>query len=74
VAAIDSGGDSVALVASHASDLPANPPVVVPNRDEDCSPEAFHSVLDEVMAGPEPDLETIGAADALRELRADAGA
>jgi hypothetical protein len=45
--------------------------VVVTNPDEDCSPEAFRALIDELLAGPEPDLETIDAAAALHELRTD---
>jgi hypothetical protein len=61
-------------VARHASDLPADPVIVVTNPDEDCSPEAFRAFIEEVLAGPEPELEAIGAAEALRELRVDADA
>jgi hypothetical protein len=63
--------DSLIDVASHASDLPGGPVVVVISPD-DGSPEAFRAFVDELLAGPEPELETIGAAEALRELRADA--
>jgi len=61
-------------VARNASDLPVGPAIVVTNPDEDCSPSAFRALLDELFAGPEPELESIGAAEALRELRVDAGA
>lgn len=61
-------------VARPASDLPADPVIVVTNPDEDCSPEAFRAFIDEILAGPEPELDTIGAAEALRGLRVDAGA
>jgi hypothetical protein len=47
---------------------------VVTNPDEDCSPEAFRALLEELLAGPEPELDSIEAAEALRELRVDAGA
>lgn len=44
-------------------------------RDEppirDTSPEAFPAVIEELLAGPEPELETIDAAEALREVRVD---
>jgi len=60
-------------VARNASDLPADPGIVATNADEDCSPEAFRAFIDELLAGPEPELESIGATEALRELRADAG-
>ncbi len=42
--------------------------MVVTNPDEDCSPEAFRALIDELLAGPEPDLETIDAAAALARL------
>jgi hypothetical protein len=58
----------------HPVDVPPGSVVVVTNPDEDCSPEAFHALLDELLAGPEPELESLGAAEALRELRVDAGA
>jgi hypothetical protein len=58
-------------VASHASDLPGDSVVVVISPDGG-SPEAFRAFVDELLAGPEPELETIGAAEALHELRADA--
>jgi hypothetical protein len=61
-------------VARHASDLPADPVIVVTNPDEDCSSEAFRAFIDEILAGPEPELEDIGAAEVLRELRVDADA
>lgn len=61
-------------MARNASDLPADPVIVVTNPDEDCSPDAFSAFIDDLLAGPEPELESIGATEALRELRADAGA
>lgn len=61
-------------MARNASDLPVDPVVVVTNPDEDCSPDAFSAFVDEVLAGSEPELEDIGATEALRELRVDAGA
>jgi hypothetical protein len=45
--------------------------VVVISPDEG-SPEAFRAFVDELLASPDPKLKTIGAAEALRELRADA--
>lgn len=54
-------------------DVPPGSVVVVTNPDEDCSPEAFHALLDELLAGPEPELDSLDAAEALRELRVDAG-
>lgn len=61
-------------VARHASDLPSGPVIVVTNTGEDCSPEAFRAPIDELLAGPEPELESISAAQALRKLRADSDA
>jgi hypothetical protein len=58
-------------VARPASKFPDDPIIVVTNRDEDCLPAAFRARLDELLAATEPELETIRAADALRELRVD---
>ncbi len=52
-------------------DLPPGSAVVVTNPDEDCSPEAFHAFLDELLAGPEPELDSLDAAQAVLELRDD---
>lgn len=54
-----------------ASDLPADPVIVVTNPDEDASPDAFRAFIEELLAGPEPELDSIGATEALRELRVD---
>ena len=56
---------------NRSDDLPPGSAVVVTNPNEDCSPEAFHAFLDDLVAGPEPKLESLGAAEALRELRVD---
>ena len=61
-------------MARDAAEGSAHPVVVVTNLDEDCSPEAFRALIDELLAGPEPDLETIDAAAALRQIHTDAGA
>lgn len=61
-------------MARNASHLPADPVIVLTNPDEDCSPGAFRLLIDELLDGPEPELDSIGAAEALRELRVDAGA
>jgi hypothetical protein len=58
-------------MARRAEELPRDPAVVVVNPDEDCSPEAFRAVVEALLAGPEPELESLDAAEALRELRAD---
>jgi hypothetical protein len=44
------------------------------NPEDDCSPAEFRTMLDRLLAGPEPELESVGAAEALRALRIDAGA
>ena len=61
-------------MVNRPNDLPPGSAVVVTNPDEDCSPEAFHVLLDDLLAGPEPELESLDAAEAIRELRADAKA
>ena len=58
-------------VASRAADLPHDPAVVM-IRPHEGSPGAFRAFVDELLAGPEPELEALGAAEALREVRADA--
>jgi len=60
-------------MARRISDLNAGPFVVVTNPGEDCSPQAFRALHDELAVGPEPVLESIDAVDALRQLRVDAG-
>ncbi len=44
------------------------------NPEKDASPEAFRSFVDELLASPEPELESINAVEALRALRVDAHA
>jgi hypothetical protein len=61
-------------MANPPDDPPPGSAVVVTNPDEDCSPAAFHALLDGLLAGPEPELESLGAAEALRELHADSEA
>ncbi len=56
------------------ANLPPGSAVVVTNPEEDCSPEAFRAFLDELLAGPEPELDSVDAAEALRALRVDAQA
>jgi hypothetical protein len=59
-------------VARNASDVPVDPAIVVINPDEDCSPEAFRAFIDGLLAGPEPELETLDGAEAVRALRTEA--
>ncbi len=54
--------------------LPPGSTVVLTNPNEDASPEAFRAFIDELLAGPEPELESVDAAEALRALRVDAEA
>lgn len=61
-------------MARNASELPVDPAIVVINPDEDCSPQAFRAFLDELLAGPEPEIESHGAAEAVRALRDEAEA
>ena len=56
------------------ADLPPGSAVVLTNPDEDASPEAFRAFIDELLAGPEPELESVDAAEALRALRVHAQA
>jgi hypothetical protein len=53
------------------ADLAPNSAVVLTNPDEDCSPAAFRALLDELLDKPEPELDSLDAADTLRELRID---
>jgi hypothetical protein len=61
-------------MTNRPDDLALGAAVVVTNPDEDCSPEAFHAFLDDLLAGPEPELESLDAAEALRDLRVDSKA
>ena len=58
-------------VVRSASSSSGGPVVVETNANEDCSPEAFAAFIDRLLEGPEPELESIEAAEALRELRVD---
>jgi hypothetical protein len=58
-------------MANRPATSPPGSTVVVTNPDEDCSPEAFRAFLDELLAGPEPELESLDAVEALHELRVD---
>ncbi len=46
---------------------------MVTNPDEDCSPEAFRIVIDQLLTSPATAPESIEAAEALKALRVDAG-
>jgi hypothetical protein len=50
--------------------MPNDPVIVVTNPDDDVSPAAFHALLDDLLSGPEPELDSIGAAEVIREIRA----
>lgn len=56
--------------------FPARPPdgpiIVLTNPDEDCSSAAFRTFIDDLLDGPEPELESIDAAAEIRAERLDA--
>jgi hypothetical protein len=54
--------------------VPSGAAVVLTNPDEDASPAAFRAFIDELLAGPEPQLESVEAVNALRALRVDSQA
>ncbi len=58
-------------MARPAADFPDDPVIVVTNPDEDSSPEALRAWIDELLSGPEPEIESFNAAEVLRELRID---
>lgn len=70
----DRWSDTINGMANRPANSPPGSTVVVTNPDEDCSPEAFRAFLDELLAGPDPELESLEAAEALQELRVDTGA
>ena len=51
--------------------LPPNSTVVLTNPDEDCSPAAFRAFLDELLDKPEPEIDSLHAAEVLRGLQLD---
>jgi hypothetical protein len=59
------------IMSGVPADLPPGSAVVLTNPDEDASPEAFRAFIDELLAGPEPELESVDAAEALGALRVD---
>ncbi|HXW82740.1 MAG TPA: hypothetical protein VEJ84_24800 [Acidimicrobiales bacterium] len=59
-------------VAHRALDLPLGATVVATNAEEG-SATSFRRVLDELLEAPDPELKSIGAAEALREMRAQDG-
>lgn len=62
------------FVPRRPADVPPGSAVVVTNPGDDCSPEAFHAFLDDLLASPEPEIDSLDAAEALHELRVDAKA
>ncbi len=54
------------------ADIANNPLIVVTNPEEDCSPVALQKFLDELFDGPEPEIESLDAAEAIRAERVDA--
>ncbi|CAN5795879.1 hypothetical protein BH23ACT2_BH23ACT2_07130 [soil metagenome] len=59
-------------MARNASEMPVDPVIVVTNPDEDCSPATLRAFIDELLSGPEPELESVGAAATIRALRDEA--
>ena len=68
---IEGANSRIEPVPRVPADPPPNPTVVLTNPDEDCSPAAFRAFLDELLDKPEPELDSLHAADALRELQVD---
>ena len=66
---IDGANSRIDPVPRVPAGLPLNSTVVLTNPDEDCSPAAFRAFLDELLDKPEPELDGLHAAEALRELR-----
>lgn len=59
-------------MARNASEVPADPLIVVTNPDEDCSPEVLRAFIDELLARPEPEIDSVDAASTIRALRNEA--
>lgn len=59
-------------MARSVSEISADPMIVVTNPDEDSSPEALRAFIDELLAGPEPELESVDAAATIRAVRDEA--
>jgi hypothetical protein len=59
-------------VAGHPGNLPH--PAVVEIEPDEYSPAAFWAFVEQMLALPEPVLESIEAAEALREIKTDADA
>lgn len=58
-------------MSRHPADIPLGPTLAATNPEEDCSARTFHAFLDELLAGREPELDSLDAAEAVRELRDD---
>jgi hypothetical protein len=61
-------------VSDNVWHVPADPVIVVTNPDEDCSPDTFSAFIEQLLAGPEPELDSLDATEALHQLRVDAEA
>lgn len=59
-------------MARNASEMPVDPMIEVLNPDEDCSPATLRSFIDELLAGPEPELESVDASATILALRDEA--
>ncbi len=56
-----------------ASAASSDPKIVVTNPDEDSSPKALRAFIDELLAGPEPELESVDAAATIWAVRDESG-
>jgi hypothetical protein len=68
---IDGADSRIEPVPRLPAGLPPNSTVALTNPDEDCSPAAFRAFLDQMLDKPDPELDSLHAAEALRELRTD---
>lgn len=59
-------------MARTPEEIAHDPLIVVANPDEDCSPEVQRAFLDELFAGPAPEIDSLDAAEAIRVERIDA--
>jgi hypothetical protein len=63
------GLSTITVVTESAHESSGRTAVTTTNLDEDCSPAAFRELLDALAEDSEPELESIDAALAVRELR-----
>ena len=66
------GGCRILAVVPSASQGIASNPLIVSDSEEDCDAVALQKFLDALFDGPEPEIESLGAAGAIRAERVDA--